>query len=114
MSNARSLADLASGSPSKQQLVRAFGYINGSTGALVAGYGLTASRNSAGNYTITLSSAAPNTNFTVVATAAQSGNQVVTEASDVSRTTTTVAIRVRQTATGAIADVPFFNVAILW
>lgn len=114
MSNARNLADIASGSLSKRQLVRAFGYINGSTGSLVAGYGLTASRTSAGNYAITLSSAAPDTNFTVIATAAQQGNQVVTEASDVSRSTTSVAIRVRQTATGAIADVPFFSIAILW
>lgn len=112
MSNARDLARL--GNSDKQRLVRAFGYINGTTGALVAGYGLTSTRNSAGNYTVTLSSAAPNTNFTAIATAAQSGNQVVTEASDVSRTTTTVAIRVRQTATGAIADVPFFSISILW
>lgn len=112
MSNARDLARL--GNSDKPRLVRAFGYINGSTGALVAGFGLTSSRTSAGNYEITLNSAAPNTNFTVIATAAQQGNQVVTEASDVARSTTSVAIRVRQTATGAIADVPFFSVAILW
>lgn len=102
------------GTNEKRQIVRAFGYINGTTGALVSGFGLTSSRTSAGNYAITLSSAAPDTNFTVVATAAQSGNQVVTEASDVSRSTTSVAIRVRQTATGTIADVPFFSIAILW
>lgn len=102
------------GTNEKRQLVRAFGYINGSTGSLVAGYGLTSARTSTGNYTVTLDSAAPDTNYTVIATAAQQGNQVITEASDISRTSTVVALRIRQTATGAIQDVPYFSVAILW
>lgn len=114
MGNARVLADFASGPLSRRQVVRAFGYVNGTTGALVAGFGLTSARSSQGNYAITLTSAAPDANYTVNATARQDGNLNVTEASDIARTTTSFALRVRQTATGTIPDVPFFSVTVYW
>lgn len=114
MSNARNLADIASGSLSKRQLVRAFGYINGSTGTLVAGYGLTSARSATGTYTVTLDSAAPNTDYTVIVTPRQTANLTVDEQSGTSRTTTVVPLRGRNTNTGTVTDVPFFSVAILW
>lgn len=114
MSNARNLADIASGSLSKRQLVRAFGYVNGSTGDLVAGYGLTSARSATGTYTVTLDSAAPNTNYTVLVNARQTGNIGIDEQSGTARTTTVIPLRGRNTNTGAASDPPFFSVAILW
>ncbi len=112
MSNARDLSRL--GNSEKQRLVRAFGYINGSTGALVAGFGLTSARSATGTYTVTLSSAAPDTNYTVLVTSRQTSNLAVDEQSGTARTTTVVPLRGRNTSTGSAADVPFFSVMILW
>lgn len=112
MSNARDLARL--GNSDKQRLVRAFGYINGSTGALVAGFGLTAARSATGTYTVTLSSAAPDTNYTVLVTARQTANLAIDEQSGTARTTTVIPLRGRNTSTASAADVPFYSVSILW
>lgn len=112
MSNARSLARL--GNSEKQRLVRAFGYINGSTGALVAGFGLSSARSATGTYTVTLDSAAPNTDYTVVVTARQTSNLTIDEQSGTARTTTVIPLRGRNTSTASAADVPFYSIAILW
>lgn len=114
MANARNLADIANGTLNKRQLVRAFGYIDGSTGALVAGFGLTSARSATGTYTVTLSSAAPDTNYTVIVTPRQTANLTVDEQSGTSRTTTVIPLRGRNTSTGSVADVPFYSIAILW
>lgn len=112
MSNARAISRL--GNSESQRLVRAFGYINGSTGALVAGYGLTAARSATGTYTVTLDSAAPNTDYTVIATARQTANLMIDEQSGTARTTTVIPLRGRNTSTASAVDIPFFSVAILW
>lgn len=112
MSNARNISRL--GNSERQRLVRAFGYINGSTGALVAGYGLSSSRSATGTYTATLDSAAPNTDYTVVVTARQTANLTVDEQSGTARTTTEIPLRGRNTNTGTVTDVPYFSIAILW
>lgn len=102
------------GTNEKRQLVRAFGYIDGSTGILVAGYGLTSARSATGTYTVTLDSAAPDTNYTVIATPRQTTNLEITEESDVARTTTVIPLLGRNTSTASAADVPFYSIAILW
>ncbi len=102
------------GTDEQRRMVRAFGYIDGSTGNLVSGFGLTASRSATGTYTVTLSSAAPNTDYTVVATARHTANLIIDEQSGTARTTTVIPLRGRNTSTASAADVPFFSVAILW
>lgn len=102
------------GTNEKRQIVRAFGYINGTTGDLVAGFGLTAARSATGTYTVTLSSAAPDTNYTVLVTGRHTTNLTIDEQSGTARTTTVIPLRGRNTSTGTASDVAFYSVSILW
>jgi hypothetical protein len=102
------------GTNEKRQIVRAFGYVDGSTGTLVSGFGLTTTRSGTGAYTVTLSTAAPNLNFTVIVTPRIASNLDITENSGTARTTTTTTLSGRNTSTNSAADVPFYSVAVLW
>lgn len=95
-------------------LVRAHGVFNGATGALLSGSGLTTSRSGTGAYTVTLSPAAPDTNYTVVTGCADAGNSVVDENSAVARTTSAFALKGRNSNTASLLDVVLVSVSVMW
>lgn len=116
MSNARNLADLSS--TNKKQLAKAWVKFDGKTGAVAtikSSYGVTSVvRNSAGDYTVTLTTAMPDVNYIVAAVCgSDTGNNVgVYACTHLSTSPTTTVYRLQTWygyASASIIDAPSVN-----
>lgn len=96
----------------------AYGLINGSTGAVVAGHNMTAAKGGTGIYDVTLTTAAANANYTVVATArttSASGFALACVDQSTPPTTTFVSVRTAVLTNApaiAAADVDYVYVTV--